>query len=346
MTGEPEKTPTFSIVVPCYNETECLQELYKRVSTTLDGLEGTWELVLVDDGSTDGTIEMIEGLAAEDPRVRPVILVRNFGHQIAVTAGLDHTRGAAVIVMDADLQDPPELIPEMAARWREGFKIVAGTRRPNKDEAMWRRVVNPIFYRVLQRIVDFPLAIDSGDFRLMDREVVDIINSMPERHRFLRGMAAWTGFRQTEVAYDRPVRFAGESKYPLRKMIGLAMTGITSFSYYPLKLMTMLGLAIAVVTGITLPVVIILRLAGVAGLYGQTTVFLAVMFFGGLQILSIGILGDYLGRVYDEVKARPLYLVSSRSAPGASFAARGGARREAVEQDGVPDLGERSTILN
>lgn len=337
--GSAQSPPTFSIVAPLFNELECLDELYLRIVRTMETVDEPWELILVDDGSTDGTIELVEALAAKDSRVRPVILVRNFGHQIAVTAGLDHSRGQAVIALDADLQDPPELIPQFIERWREGFKIVAGVRTAREDDTLLRRIAIPIFYRSMQRVIDFPITLDSGDYRLMDRQVVDVMNAMPERHRFLRGMSAWTGFRQTEIAYDRPARFAGQSKYPLRKLVGLAIDGITSFSYFPLKLMTMLGFLIAAVTGVALPLVIVLRLAGVDGLYGQTTTFLAVMFFGGLQILCMGLLGDYLGRIYDEVKARPLYLVS-RS--GGSPRGRG----DSVQKDGVADLGERSTILH
>jgi dolichol-phosphate mannosyltransferase len=344
---DPEKgveLPTFSVVVPLFNEVECLDELYSRIVKTMEAIGEPWELLLVDDGSTDGTIEKVEDLARKDGRVRPVVLVRNFGHQIAVTAGLDHTRGQAVIVLDADLQDPPELIPQFVERWREGFKIVAGVRSPRVDEGIVRRLAVPAFYRLLQRLADVPITLDSGDFRLLDRNVVDVMSSMPERHRFLRGMSAWTGFRQTEIKFDRPARFAGTSKYPFRKMLKLALDGITSFSYFPLKLMTMFGFITAAVTGVALPVVIVLRLAGVTGLYGQTTTFLAVMFFGGMQILCMGILGDYLGRVYDEVKARPLYLVSARS--GSPVRGPGSAGPDAVEKDRVTDLGERSSILN
>jgi glycosyltransferase involved in cell wall biosynthesis len=310
--------PVLSVVVPLFNETDCLQELHSRLVAALDEVGEPWELILVDDGSTDGTIEMVELLAETDPRIRPLILVRNFGHQVAVTAGLDHVRGAAAIVMDADLQDPPELITQFVERWREGYKVVAGMRNPRADEGLLRRLAVPVFYRLLQRLIDFPITLDSGDFRLLDREVVDVLNSMPERHRFLRGMSAWTGYRRTEIQYDRPPRFAGSSKYPLKRMLHLAFDGITSFSYLPLKLITVVGLTVAMITGIALPVIVALRLSGVSGLYGQTTVVLAVMFFGGIQLLSIGVLGDYLGRVYDEVKARPLYLISSRSGDACS----------------------------
>lgn len=342
--GERAHRPTFSVVVSLFNEVECLNELYSRIVTTMEAIGEPWELITVDDGSTDGTIDLVHELAKNDSRVRPVVLVRNFGHQIAVTAGLDHSRGEAVIALDADLQDPPELIATFVERWREGFEIVAGVRKAREDDTLLRRIAIPAFYRVMQKMVDFPITLDSGDFRLLDREVVEVLRAMPERHRFLRGMSAWTGFRQTEIPYDRPPRFAGESKYPLRKLVHLAVDGITSFSYFPLKLMTMLGFFIAAFTGIALPVVIALRLAGVTGLYGQTTTFLAVMFFGGVQILCMGVLGDYLGRVFDEVKARPLYLVRSRS--GSPVGRAGSSSPDAVEQDGVTDLSERPSIFN
>jgi polyisoprenyl-phosphate glycosyltransferase len=341
--GAAQQPVSLSVVVPLFNEVECLDELYSRIVKTMESLGEPWELILVDDGSTDGTIERVEHLAENDARVRPVVLVRNFGHQIAVTAGLDYSRGQAVIAIDADLQDPPELIPEFVERWREGFKVVAGVRTAREDDTLLRRMAIPIFYRIMQRVIEFPITLDSGDYRLLDREVVEVMKAMPERHRFLRGMSAWTGFRQTEIRYDRSPRYAGRSKYPVRKLFRLAFDGITSFSYFPLKLMTMFGFFIAVVTGIALPVVVALRLAGVTGLYGQTTTFLAVMFFGGVQILCMGILGDYLGRVYDEVKARPLYLVSSRT--GSAAGRGGGSRLDAVQQDGVADLSEGSSIL-
>jgi polyisoprenyl-phosphate glycosyltransferase len=338
-----ESVPVLSVVVPLFNEVECLPELYQRLVTTLDGLGEPWEIVAVDDGSTDGTTELVERMAREDARVKPLIFARNFGHQVAVTAGLEHARGQAVVVMDADLQDPPELVAEFVERWREGYLVVAGSRFSRADEGAIRRFANPVFYRLLQRIVDFPIALDAGDFRLLDRRVVEVLNSMPERHRFLRGMSAWTGFKQTSVRYERPERFAGRSKYPFRKSLRLAMDGITSFSYLPLRLMTVVGSAVALITGLALPVVLVLRLAGVAGLYGQTTVVIAVMFFGGVQLLSIGILGDYLGRVYDEVKARPLYVLRP---PSPRLVASPTADGEFVDEDGVADLGKRRSSGN
>jgi polyisoprenyl-phosphate glycosyltransferase len=301
--------PAISIVVPLFNEADCLPELYSRLVNVMEELGERWEFIMVDDGSSDGTTELVEKYAEADARVVPIIFVRNFGHQVALTAGLDYSRGKAAIFLDADLQDPPEIISEFVQRWREGYKIVSGVRQAHQAERFVRRLAKRLFYRGFQRLVDFRITLDSGDFRLLDREVVDILNAMPERHRFLRGLSAWTGYPQTEVAYERPARFAGDSKYPLRRLVALAMEGVTSFSYLPLKLLTMVGSSIALVTGLAMPVVIILRLAGVFGLTGQTTVVLVVMFFGGVQMLSIGLLGEYLGRVYDEVKGRPLYLV-------------------------------------
>jgi dolichol-phosphate mannosyltransferase len=224
-----------------------------------------------------------------------------------------------VIVLDGDLQDPPELIPQFVERWRQGYEIVAGVRDAHEDESLLRRMAKPVFYRVLQRLVNFKVALDSGDFRLLDKSVVEVMSAMPERHRFLRGLSAWTGFSQTEVVYERPARFAGTSKYPMRRLMSLAVDGVTSFSYFPLKILAVSGLATALLTGLAMPVVIFLRLIGAEGLSGQTTVILAVMFFGGVQVLSIGILGEYLGRVYDEVKGRPLYLVR-RGAKHGSYA--------------------------
>jgi glycosyltransferase involved in cell wall biosynthesis len=307
--GGAAHAPVFTVVIPLFNEVDCLPELYGRICTVMDGLGEPWELLMVDDGSTDGTTELVQSYADADKRVVPIIFVRNFGHQSALTAGLDHSRGESVIFLDSDLQDPPELIPEFVKRWREGHKIVSGVRAPHAAESFLRRAAKLAFYRAFRRLVDFKVPLDSGDFRLLDRQVVDVMNAMPERHRFLRGLSAWTGYPQTEVVYQRPARFAGRSKYPLRRLVGLALDGVTGFSYVPLKLLLFVGLSIAILSAVAMPIVVILRLVGVFGLTGQTTVFLGVMFFGGVQMLSIGILGEYLGRVYDEVKGRPLYLL-------------------------------------
>lgn len=303
----------YSIVVPVYNEAENLPELHRRVRDVMDSLGEPWELVLVDDGSVDGSTEQIRHLAQNDPHVRPVIFARNFGHQIAVTAGLDYARGQAVIIMDADLQDPPEVIPRLLERWREGYEVVYAVRAEREGETWFKKATAALFYRLIYRIADVKIPLDTGDFRLLDRKVVDILRQMRERHRFLRGMAAWVGFRQIGVEYRRAARFAGETKYPFRKMLRLALNAITGFSYFPLQLATFFGFFCAGLAIFSIPVVIILRMTGWQAFQGQATTLIAVLFLGGVQLISLGILGEYIGRIYDEVKGRPLYVV--REAP-------------------------------
>ncbi len=301
--------PTLSIIAPIYNEYENLPELYRRVKEVMENAGETWELVLVDDGSTDGSTERIRELARQDKRVRPVIFARNFGHQLAVTAGLDYSRGEAVVIIDADLQDPPELIPEMLSKWREGYEVVYAVREEREGETWFKKVTAAAFYRLINRITSVNIPVDTGDFRLLDRKVVNVLNGMRERHRFLRGMSVWVGFRQTGVTYKRAPRFAGETKYPLRKMLKFASDAITGFSYLPLQLATYLGFISAGVSIIAIPVVVILRMTGSQAFFGQATTLIAVLFLGGVQLISLGILGEYVGRLYDEAKGRPLYIV-------------------------------------
>lgn len=305
-----EKMPTFSVIVPVFNEKDCLREMYQRMVTTLDSTGEPWELVLVDDGSRDGSTDIIRDLAEKDARVRPVIFARNFGHQIAVTAGLDYSRGKAVVIIDADLQDPPEVILDLIAKWREGYEVVYAVRAEREGETWFKTFTASMFYRLIYQITEVKIPLDTGDFRLMDRKVVDVMNRMRERHRFLRGMSAWVGFRQIGVNYKRAARYAGETKYPLKKMLKLALNAITSFSYFPLQMATYVGFVAAGVSILAIPVVIIERLTGYQAFLGQATTLIAVLFLGGVQLISLGILGEYLGRVYDEVKGRPLYIVS------------------------------------
>jgi glycosyltransferase involved in cell wall biosynthesis len=305
--------PVFTIIAPVYNECEILPELLRRVSAVMDGLGEPWELILVDDGSSDGSTEQIRALAAQDERVKPLIFARNFGHQIAATAGLDYANGDAVIIIDADLQDPPEVIAEMAAKWREGYEVVYAVRHEREGESWFKLFTASLFYRVIFRITDIKIPMDTGDFRLMDRKVVDVMNSMRERHRFLRGMSAWVGFRQIGVQYNRAARFAGSTKYPFKKMLRLALNAITGFSYFPLQLATWVGFVAAGLSLIAIPIVIIERLIGNQEFSGQATTLVVVLFLGGVQLISLGILGEYIGRIYDEVKGRPMYIV--REAP-------------------------------
>ena len=305
--------PVFTIIAPVYNECEILPELHRRVSAVMEGLGDTWELILVDDGSSDGSTEQIRALAAQDEHVKPLIFARNFGHQIAATAGLDYASGDAVVIIDADLQDPPEVIADLAAKWREGYEVVYAVRHEREGESWFKLFTASLFYRVIFRITDVKIPMDTGDFRLMDRKVVDVMNSMRERHRFLRGMSAWVGFRQIGVQYNRAARFAGSTKYPFKKMLRLALNAITGFSYFPLQLATWIGFVAAGLSLIAIPVVIIERLIGNQEFSGQATTLVVVLFLGGVQLISLGILGEYIGRIYDEVKGRPMYIV--REAP-------------------------------
>lgn len=304
---------TYSIVAPIYNEINNLSELHRRVSEVMERAGEPWELILVDDGSTDGSTERIQELARRDKHVRPIIFARNFGHQIAITAGWDYARGEAVVIIDADLQDPPEVILELAKKWREGYEVVYAVRAERQGESWFKKFTAALFYRIIFRITDVKIPVDTGDFRLMDRKVVEVLKQMRERHRFPRGMSAWVGFRQIGVPYKRAARFSGETKYPFRKMLRLALNAITSFSYFPLQVATFFGFFSAGVAILAIPVVIYLRVTGVPQLTGQATTLISVLFLGGVQLISLGILGEYIGRLYDEAKGRPLYIV--REAP-------------------------------
>ena len=300
--------PTYTIIAPIYNEIENIPLLYTRISEVMAQTGEPWEFVMVDDGSSDGSAEAILELKAQDEKVKPVIFARNFGHQIAVTAGLDYSRGEAVIIIDADLQDPPEVILDLIQKWKEGFEVVYAVRSKRAGETWFKLFTASAFYRIIQRITDVNIPMDTGDFRLLDRKVVQVLNGMREKHRFLRGMSVWVGFKQTGVEYERAERFAGETKYPLKKMIRFASDAITGFSYFPLQLAMYLGFITAGISIISILVVIILRLSGSQAFFGQATTLIAVLFLGGVQLISIGLLGEYIGRLYDEAKGRPLYI--------------------------------------
>ena len=301
--------PTFSIIAPIYNEIDNITSLYERVTAVMDPTGEPWEFVMIDDGSSDGSTEAILELSKKDSRIVPVIFARNFGHQIAVTAGLDYSQGEAVIIIDADLQDPPEVILDLIGKWREGYEVVYATRSKREGESWFKLFTAAAFYRLIQRITDVDLPMDTGDFRLLDHKVVEVMNQMRERHRFLRGMSVWVGFKQTGVEYERAERIAGETKYPLKKMFRLASDAITGFSYFPLQLATYLGFFAAGTGILAILVMIVLRLTGSQLFYGQGTTLIAVLFLGGVQLISIGMLGEYVGRLYDEAKGRPLYIV-------------------------------------
>ncbi len=299
----------FSIIGPNYNESGSVMEFYRRVCAVMEPLDQTWELIMIDDGSTDGTTDLIRQLAKQDSRVRPVIFARNFGHQLAVTAGLDYARGQAVIIIDADLQDPPEVIPDMIAKWREGYEVIYAVRKEREGEGWFKLATASLFYRLIYRITDVNIPMDTGDFRLLDHKVVKVLNQMRERHRFLRGMSIWVGFRQIGVPYRRAARFAGQTKYPFKKMLKFASDAVTSFSYLPLQVATYMGFFCAGLSILAIPIVIIVRLAGAEAFLGQASTLIAVLFLGGVQLISLGILGEYIGRLYDQVKGRPLYIV-------------------------------------
>jgi len=305
--------PTFSIVAPVWNEHETLLELYKRVSKVMESAGEPWELVLVDDGSTDGSTKMILEMAERDDRVRPVIFARNFGQQRAVAAGLDYSRGDAVVVIDADLQDPPELILELIEKWHQGNEVVYAQRTDREGESFMKSLTAKLFYRIINRITEIDIPLDTGFFRLLDRRVVEELKGMREHHRFFRAMSIWVGFRQVGVEYKRESRYAGETKYPFRKMLKLAITAITGFSFWPLQVAMYLGFIASGISIIAIPTVIIMRLTGSQQFLGQASTLIAVLFLGGVQLISLGILGEYIGRLYDEARGRPLYIV--RHAP-------------------------------
>jgi glycosyltransferase involved in cell wall biosynthesis len=301
--------PTYTIIAPIYNEIDNIQTLYTRVCEVMDSTGEPWEFVMVDDGSSDGSTDAILELKKKDDKIVPVIFARNFGHQIAVTAGLDYSQGKAVTIIDADLQDPPEVILALIEKWKEGYEVVYATRSKREGETWFKRFTASAFYRLIQRITEINLPMDAGDFRLLDRKVVDVMGGMREKHRFLRGMSVWVGFRQTGVEYERAERLAGETKYPLKKMVQLASDAITGFSYFPLQLATYLGFAFTGISFLAILALIILRLVGSQFLMGQAATLIAVLFLGGVQLLSIGMIGEYIGKLYDEAKGRPLYTV-------------------------------------
>jgi len=305
-----EKSPLITIIAPIFNEIENLPVLYQRISEVMEKSEFSWELLLVDDGSTDGSTDQIRELGNKDKRVKPIIFARNFGHQIAVTAGLDYSAGDAVVIIDSDLQDPPEVILDLIEKWREGYEVVYAVRAEREGETFFKKITASVFYRLIFKITDVKIPLDTGDFRLMDRKVVGVMNSMREHHRFLRGMSAWVGFKQIGVSYKRAARLTGETKYPFKKMLKLALTAITGFSYVPLQIATYIGFISAGISLIAIPIVILLRILGSQQFIGQATTLIAVLFLGGVQLISLGILGEYIGRIYDEVKGRPLYIVS------------------------------------
>ncbi len=306
--------PTLTLVIPIYNEEAVLPELARRlyeVTAAWSALVDSWEVVFVNDGSRDESLPMLRKMAAEEPRFKVISFARNFGHQMAITAGMDRAEGDAVVVMDADLQDPPEVVAEMIARWREGYDVVYGVRRKRHGETLFKKITAAGYYRVLRAMLGgISIPVDAGDFRLLARPVVLAMRALRERHRFVRGMVAWVGFRQIAVYYDRPARFAGETKYPLSKMLRFAADGIASFSIVPLRFATWLGVLSGVVALFAAGWVVYERFYGSGLVQGWPTIMIAVALGSSAQLLMTGVLGEYVGRIYEEVKRRPLYITA------------------------------------
>jgi dolichol-phosphate mannosyltransferase len=306
--------PAFSVVAPVFNEEALVEEFCRRTMAALEPLGEPFELVLVNDGSRDGSARIMRSIHEADPRVKVLSFSRNFGHQLAITAGTDYAQGRAVVVIDSDLQDPPEVIPELIAKWREGYEVVYAVREEREGETWFKTVTASFFYRLIARITSVELPVDAGDFRLMDRKVVDALARIREHHRFMRGLSVWVGFNSVGVPYTRHARKAGNTKYPLRKMLKFALDGITSFSYLPLQLATYMGFITAALSLLFIVVVVAMRLiapqAEEAAFYGQASTLASVLFIGAVQLISLGIIGEYVGRIYDEVKGRPLYIVA------------------------------------
>jgi len=302
--------PKYSFIIPIYNEEETIAEMYRRVSAVMDRLDGAVELILINDGSRDRSLRLMRDLHERDSRVCYLSLARNFGHQIAVTAGLNFARGEVVVILDADLQDPPELIPDMVEMWRQGYQVVYAQRSQRRKESWFKKFTAYGFYRLLKKLADVDIPTDTGDFCLLDRQVVDVLNSMPERNRYIRGLRSWIGFKQAAIRFERDPRFAGEVKYTFGKSLALAINGLVSFSRVPLRLSTYVGLFSAIAAIFMALLVLYWRIfVPSSPLAGYTIILMAIFFLGAVQLVCIGILGEYVGRIYEEVKGRPLYTV-------------------------------------
>jgi dolichol-phosphate mannosyltransferase len=304
--------PTLSLVLPVFNEAEVIPELHEALQNFLKELATETEVIFVDDGSKDGTFDLLKDLALKDARYRILSFSRNFGHQAAITAGVDHARGEAVVVMDADLQDPPAVVLEMMKMWRDGFDVVYAKRRSRAGETIFKKITAKIFYRLFAAMIPIEVPLDTGDFRLMSRRVVLTLRALRETHRFVRGMVSWVGFKQTAVLYDRPARVAGETKYPLRKMLRFAIDGITSFSILPLRFSTYLGMTMSVLSVAYALWAVIVHFVLKQTVAGWTATVVLIALLASVQLLMIGILGEYVGRIYEAVKLRPLYIVRDR----------------------------------
>lgn len=306
------KDKTLSVIIPVFNEEPNINLLYQRLCSVLEKIPYNWNLIFVNDGSKDATGTIVKQLREKDKRVKYIEFARNFGHQIAVTAGIDHAMGDMVVIIDADLQDPPELILEMIQKWEEGYEVIYAKRKKRKGETWFKLWTARIFYRLLRKITNFDIPLDTGDFRLIDKKVAENLRNMPERSRFIRGMVAWSGFKTIGVEYERDERHAGETKYPFKKMLRFAIDGITSFSYFPLQLASYLGIFFSVISFIAILIVLYLHFFTHKTIHGWTSTILAVLFIGGIQLFTLGIIGEYLARIGTDVKQRPLYVVREK----------------------------------
>lgn len=306
------KNVRYTIIIPVYNEEAVIQETYRRLTMVMEAIDEPYELLFVNDGSRDRTAALINRFAQMDPCVRLLDFSRNFGHQIAITAGMDYARGDAIVIIDADLQDPPEIIPQMIAKWQEGYEVVYAKRSKRKGETWFKKCTASLFYRLLRSLTEVNIPVDTGDFRLIDRKVCDAMHSIREKNRFVRGLVSWVGFRHTAIEYVREERFAGETKYPLKKMLRFSLDGITSFSYKPLKLATYLGFLISIGSFVYLIISLSLKLFTSSTVAGWASLIACVLMLNGVILILLGILGEYVGRIYDETKNRPLYILRNK----------------------------------
>ena len=304
--------PIFSVIVPVYNEELVLNECYNRLKKVLDTTNEPYEIIFINDGSVDSTLEKAIELTRIDPKIKIINFSRNFGHQLAITAGMDNAMGRAIIIIDADLQDPPEVILAMIKKWEDGYMVVYGKRLKRKGEGLFKKVSAKIFYKFLKSMTTVDIPVDTGDFRLIDRKVCDVLRLLPERNRYVRGLVSWVGFKQCAVEYNRDERFAGSTKYPLKKMLKFASDGITAFSYKPLKLATFMGVSVSGLSFILIIVVVYQKLFTSRTIQGWTSLAALVLFFNGVVLIMLGIIGEYIGRIFDEVKGRPQYIIADK----------------------------------
>lgn len=303
--------PKFSVVIPVYNEEEVIEESYMQLKGTMEKSNAPFELIFVNDGSSDNSLSLLKEISGNDKAVKIISFSRNFGHQAAITAGMDYSQGDAIAIIDADLQDPPMIILEMIKEWEKGYEIVYGKRKKRTGETVFKKFTASLYYRFLRKMTETEIPVDTGDFRLIDRKVCNAMKSLTERNRYVRGLVSWVGFKQTYVEYERNPRFAGETKYPLKKMIKLAMDGITSFSYKPLKLATTIGFIFSVLSFVYMLVVLYKKLFTDTTITGWSSTVVILLFTQGIVLMVLGLIGEYMGRIYDEIKGRPIYIVDT-----------------------------------